>query len=64
MIRLLKISVGNSYSEDQLMHTFLENFHKGGKYYVQIAIHIDELRREEKLLIKNHYLHLYCKLIT
>ena len=25
------ISVGNSYSEDQLMHTFLDNLNKGGK---------------------------------
>ena len=27
----LSVSVGNSYSEDQLMHTFLDNFHQGGK---------------------------------
>ena len=27
----LLVSVGNSYSEDQLMHTFLDNFHQGGK---------------------------------
>ena len=26
----LSVSVGNSYSEDQLMHTFLGNFHQGG----------------------------------
>ena len=26
----LSISVGNYYSEDQLMHTFPENFHQGG----------------------------------
>ena len=26
-----EISSGNSYSEDQLMHTFLDNFHQGGK---------------------------------
>ena len=25
----LSVSVGNSYSEDQLMHTFLDNFHQG-----------------------------------
>ena len=24
----LSVSVGNSYSEDQLMHTFLDNFHQ------------------------------------
>ena len=26
----LSVPVGNSYSEDQLMHIFLDNFHKGG----------------------------------
>ena len=29
------------------MHIFLDNFHKGGKYYAKIAIHQAELRREE-----------------
>ena len=48
-LHALSISVGNSYSEDQLMHTFLDNFHQGGKYYAQIAIHQEELRREEKV---------------
>ena len=43
----LSVSVGNSYSEYQLMHTFLDNFHQGGKYSAQIAIHQTELRREE-----------------
>ena len=28
----LPVSAGNSYSEDQLMHIFLDNFHQGGKY--------------------------------
>ena len=28
----LSVSVGKSYSEDQLMHTFLDNFHQDGKY--------------------------------
>ena len=45
----LSVSVGNSYYEDQLMHTFLDNFHQGGKYSAQIAIHRAELRREEKV---------------
>ena len=44
----LSVSVKNSYSEDQLMHTFLDNFHEGGKYSARIAIHKSELRREEK----------------
>ena len=43
----LSVLVGNSYSEDQLMHIFLDNFHQGGKYSAQIAIHQAELRREE-----------------
>ena len=43
----LSILVGNSYSEDQLMHTFLDNFEEGGKHSVHIANHQAELRREE-----------------
>ena len=35
----LSVSVVNIYSEDQLMHTFLDNFHQGGKYSAQIASH-------------------------
>ena len=46
---VLSVSVGNSYSEDQLMHTFMDNFHQGGKYSAQIASHQAELRREKKL---------------
>ena len=41
------VSVGNSYSEDQIMHTFLDNFHQSGKYSAQLASHHTELRREE-----------------
>ena len=52
----LSVSVGNSYSEDQLMHISLDNFHQGGKYSTQIASHQTELRREENLLTKNIYL--------
>ena len=40
----LSVSVGNTYSEDQLMHIFLDNFHQGGKYSDQISIHQEELR--------------------
>ena len=43
----LSVSVGKRYSKDQLMHTFLDNFHQGGKYSSQIDIHQAELRREE-----------------
>ena len=44
----LSVSVGNSYYEDQLMHTFLDNFHQSRKYSAQIASHQAEFRREEK----------------
>ena len=42
----LSVSVGNSYSEYQLMHVFLDNFHQDGKYIVHIASHQSELRRD------------------
>ena len=29
------------------MHTFMDNFHQGGKYSAQIASHQAELKREE-----------------
>ena len=35
----LSVSVENSYSEDQIMHTFLDNFHQSGKYSAQLASH-------------------------
>ena len=43
----LSVSVGNSYAEYQIMHTFLDNFHLSGKYSAQLASHQEELRREE-----------------
>ena len=43
----LSVSLGNYYLEDQIMHTFMDNFHQGGKYSAQIASHQAELRREE-----------------
>ena len=43
----LSVSVGNYYSEDQMIHTFMDNFHQGGKYSTQIASHQAELRREK-----------------
>ena len=45
--QVLSVSVGNSYSEEQIMHTFLDNFHQSGKYSSQLASHQAELRREE-----------------
>ena len=44
----LSVSVRNDYSEDQLIHTFLDKYHQGEKYSTQIACHQAELRREEK----------------
>ena len=45
----LSVSVGNSYSEYELMHKFLENFYQGGRYSAQVAIQKAELGREEKV---------------
>ena len=64
----LSISVGFSYSEDQMMHTFLDNFNQGGKYSAQIASYQSDLRREEKVTdqkylsissLQTDYLNLY-----
>ena len=44
----MEISVGNSYSEYKLMHTFLEKLQQGGKYSAHIEIHHAELSRREK----------------
>ena len=44
----LSVSVKKSYSEEQIMHTFLDNFHQSGNYSAQLASHQAELRREEK----------------
>ena len=38
----LSVSVGNSYSEDQILHTFLDNFQQSGKYSDQLASHQTE----------------------
>ena len=64
----LSVSVGKKYSKDQLMHIFFDNFHQGGKYFAQIAIHQSELRREENFTdqeylsissLQTDYLNLY-----
>ena len=49
------ISAGNSYSEDQLMHIFLDKFHQVGKYSVHIEIQQAELRREENVPTNLNY---------
>ena len=47
--KYLSVSVESSYSEDQLIHTFMDNFHQDGRYSAQIASHQAELRREGKI---------------
>ena len=49
--RDFSVSLGNTYSEDQLMYIFLDNFHQGGKHIAQIAIHQAELRIEGKFTL-------------
>ena len=44
----LSVLVENSYSEDQIMHILLDNFHQGGKYTAHIASQKAELRIEGK----------------
>ena len=44
----LSVSVGNTYSADQLIQTFQYKFHQCGKYSAQIPSDQAELRREEK----------------
>ena len=63
----MSVTLGNTYSEDKLMHIFLDNLHQGGKYSAQISSHYAELSREgtfndQKYLsissLQNEYLHL------
>ena len=60
----LSVSLGNSYSEHQLMHKFLDNFHQGGKYSAQIASQQAELITEEKFTDKKSLNIFHNKLIT
>ena len=52
----LSFSLGNTYSEDKLMHIFMDAFFQGGKYSAQIASYQEELSREGKSTDKNLYL--------
>ena len=45
----LEVSVGNIYTEYQLIHTFLYYFHQCGKYSAQISSNQESLRREENI---------------
>ena len=42
----LSISVGNSYSEDKLIHIFMDNFRQGEKDSAKISSHQADLRKE------------------
>ena len=43
----MSISVRNNYSEYQLTHILLDNFHKGGKYSAKIASYQAEIKIKE-----------------
>ena len=40
----------NSYTEDQMVHIFLDNLQKYGNYSAQIKIYQEELIREENFI--------------
>ena len=48
-VQALSVSIGNYYSEDQLIHN-----HQGGIYSTQIASHQEKLRREEQFNDKKY----------
>ena len=48
----LSVSLEYTFSEDQLMQNFLDNFHQCGKHSSEIVSHKAELRGEEKLRIQ------------
>ena len=50
----LSFSVVKNYSEYQLMHILLDDFHQGGKYSAQIASHLEQLRREGNFTDKKY----------
>ena len=49
----LSVSVGNSYSEDQLMQTFMDNFHQGGNIQLNWQTTRQNLEDNKSLLTKN-----------
>ena len=62
--KALVILLENSYSEDQLMHTFLDDLHKGEKQSAQIVSHQEELRKEETFVDKKSFSIFALKNIT
>ena len=59
----LSVSVGNSYSYNEFIHIFSDNFHQGVKYTEQIAIHKVQLKIEESFTDKKLYLLRFYRLI-
>ena len=51
----LSVSVGNTYSEYQLMHIFLDNFHQYGKHSSHMNSQRVELRREVKFTDQKYF---------
>ena len=62
-VQALSVSVGNNYSEDKIMHIFLDIFRQGGKYSSQIASHQADLKREQICTEQNLYLYNPYRLI-
>ena len=46
----LSVSLGNRFTEDHLMHIFLDKFYLGGRYTPHIASHQADLIREETFI--------------
>ena len=59
----LSVSVEKFFTEDHLLHIFLDNFPPGVKLTAQIASHKAELIREKILLSKNIYLFQIYRLV-
>ena len=47
--KTMAASVGNKYSEEDLMQTFVDNFQSPGKYAAQQAQQLSESRKASKL---------------
>ena len=52
-IHVLSFSVENNYSEDQLMHPFLDKFHQGRRYSSLIAIHLAYIGNKKSVSISS-----------
>ena len=57
-LQALSVSLVNSYSEDQIMHTFLDNFHQGGKYSAQFFKPPGRIEKRGKVSRPNLFEHI------